>query len=103
MLDGGAAGQRLDPADDLGPVEEKLVADDSVAGVDLEPSALVDPDGMRVGRVRGPDDLRPLLANRLLRRRDPDPMLRPERVDELHKLPGRPAAAAGGVLRRDAA
>jgi hypothetical protein len=102
LLDRRAAREGLDPGDDLGPVEEKLIADDGMAGVDLQAAALIHPDGVGVGGVRRPDDLRPLLSNRLLRCGDPDPMLRTQGIDQFDQFPGRSAPAAGRIFRRDA-
>src|SRR5580692_4408116 len=69
LLDAGAPRDPPDPLDDLGAVEEELVADDRVGGVDDQPSPLVHAHRVRVGGVRRADDLGPLVADRLLGRR----------------------------------
>jgi len=99
LLHGPASGHPADAFDDLGPVHEKLVADNRMRRVHLEPAPLVDPHRVRVTGVGRPHDLRPLFANRLFRRWNPDPMLCPQGVDEIPQLVGGAPAHAARVLR----
>src|SRR5580700_3142319 len=86
LLDAGAPGNPAYPLDYLRPVEEQLVADDRVGGMDDQPSPLVDANRVRIGGVRRADDLRPLVADRLLGRGPADPVLRPQGVDQLDEV-----------------
>jgi hypothetical protein len=100
-------GSLPDPLDDLGPVQEKLVPDDGVGRMDNQPAALVDPHRVRIGGVGRPDDLGPLVPDRLLGRGRADPVLRPQAVDQLDELmrDGRlrmPLGSSEGIRRSDA-
>ena len=53
MLDGGAPRDLAQPLEDLLPVEEELVPDHGVAGVDDQAAPLVDPDRVGIGGVGG--------------------------------------------------
>lgn len=97
-----AAGELADASEDLGAVMEEFVADDGVAGEDGEAVAL-DHRGVRERGVGGADDLRPVIANRLLRGGAADLMLLQELFENDRKVLGGPFDGAARFFGFEAA
>ena len=103
FLEAFATGQRLDAGNDLGAVHEQFVANNRVGDVDDEAALALDPHGVGVSGVGGPDEFGPVGADRMFDGIAANLMLGEDRFNETGERDGGALLGTPGFVEGDAA